>query len=333
MRSIFICVLILLSGCSFLELDSSSGSPSDRELASSDEPLKVQKERNREESLKESIRQNPEEPTKQSLRKRILVLPMKNLSTVGGDELSQFATDEIKNRVAQVDEFVLVPNLEIPNLNQLNPDASETDLNSVLEIARAHGVAAVVWGNIKAIKIRERGNQVGIFQTRYNTVQAMLDVKMVDVVSKKVTIQKEVSAEVTEENTRFFGNRSIASSQASRAEGAVSEALDQMISSFTSEAHRIGWSGRIAKIDVHRYYINAGELSGVSKHQLLRVFGDAEPVIDKESGLVIGMAPGRFKGLLKVVDFFGEDGAIAIVHSGAGFQEKDRVEAFTPPQP
>jgi hypothetical protein len=45
------------------------------------------------------------------------------------------------------------------------------------------------------------------------------------------------------------------------------------------------------------------------------------------------MAPGRFKGFLKVVDFFGEDGAIAIVHSGAGFQEKDRVEAYFPPIP
>ena len=75
----------------------------------------------------------------------------------------------------------------------------------------------------------------------------------------------------------------------------------------------------------------AGEMSGISRGQLLKVFGDGEPVTDLASQQFLGMAPGRFKGILKVVDYFGMDGAIAVIHSGAGFKEKDRVEIYSPP--
>lgn len=252
---------------------------------------------------------------------------------MGGQELCQFAAEEVRNKLGGVDEFIVVREQDVPGASVLNAPANEAELVPLIEAARAHGLVALVIGTLKDVRIKERGNQVGLFQTRYNTVQASLEIKLLDVTTQKFTIVKDFSAEVTEENTRFFGNRSLASTDAVKAEGAVTQAVDQMIPAFSSEAHRIGWSGRIAKIDVHRFYINAGELSGVSRNQLLRVFGEAEPVVDKESGLVIGMAPGRFKGLLKVVDFFGEDGAIAIVHSGAGFQERDRVEAYAPPAP
>ncbi|MFM8269742.1 MAG: hypothetical protein ACKN9V_06085 [Pseudomonadota bacterium] len=313
MARILLLLCFALSSCSFLDLDRAS-SESPREIASMD-------------------RISSQESSKNALRKRILVLPFRNDSSVGGPELSQFAAEEVRNQLSNVNEFIVVREQDVPGASLLNSPANEADLVPLMEAARAHGLVALVLGNLKEVKIKERGNQVGLFQTRYNTVQAIIEVKLLDVITQKYTAMKDLSAEITQENTRFFGSRSIASTDAVKAEGAVTKAIEQMVPTFSSEAHRIGWSGRIAKIDVHRFYINAGELSGVTRNQLLRVFGDAEPVVDKESGLVIGMAPGRFKGLLKVVDFFGEDGAIAIVHSGAGFQERDRVEAYVAPAP
>jgi hypothetical protein len=44
------------------------------------------------------------------------------------------------------------------------------------------------------------------------------------------------------------------------------------------------------------------------------------------------VAPGPFKGILKVVDYFGGDGAVAVIHSGAGFRERDRVEMLAAPE-
>lgn len=330
MARFYLLVCFLISGCALLELKKPSSSESDRDLASLDPAPSVTTAPS---SSKEASLKNIEDSSKQALRKRVLVLPFRNLSGIGNEELSAFAAEEFKNKLSQLDDFILVRDSDVRGLGELLSSGAEPDMNALIEKARAHGVVAIVMGSIKDVQIKEKGNQVGLFQTRYNTVNTSLEVKLIDVITQKTTVEKSTSAEVTEENTRFFGSRSIASTDGSRAEGAVTQAIEQLIPSFASEAQRIGWTGRIAKIDVHRFFINAGELSGVKRNQLLRVFGEAEPVVDKESGLNIGMAPGKFKGLLKVVDFFGEDGAIAILHSGAGFQEKDRVEAYTPPPP
>jgi|694.fasta_scaffold114862_3 hypothetical protein len=317
MKILLILSLFLVSSCSLLELEKYSAQKGERDLASQAEekPIKTT------------------DSGSQALRKRVLVLPFQNKSGMGSEEVGKYAAEEVKNQLSGVNEFIVVPEGEIQGYENLIPPTGEPNYAQIFDKARSLGIVALVLGSVKEVKIQEKGSQIGLFQTRYNTVQTALNIKLYDVATQKVMLDKDTSAEVTQEHTQFFGNRSPASLDSSRAEGAISEAVEKLMPGFISESHRIGWTGRIAKIDVHRYYINAGELSGITKHQLLRVFGDAEPVVDKESGLVIGMAPGRFKGLLKVVDFFGNDGAIAVLHSGAGFLEKDRVEAYLPPQP
>ena len=46
------------------------------------------------------------------------------------------------------------------------------------------------------------------------------------------------------------------------------------------------------------------------------------------SGGFIGKAPGRMKGTIEIVSYFGKDGAIGIIHSGSGFNENDLVEIY-----
>ncbi|NDG25986.1 MAG: hypothetical protein EB120_02270 [Proteobacteria bacterium] len=325
--------LLLLTSCALLDLQKSNSSSEDRELASIEENPGDPITRRQEANLKEKIRFQPGDSASQALRKRILFFPFQNMSGMGGEETGKYAAEELKDKLSQLDEFIVVPEAELQGYETLIPAVGTPNYPLIFEKTRALGIVAFVVGSVKTVKVQERGNQVGLFQTRYNTVQTSLNFKLYDVATQKVMLDKDSEAEVTEEHTKFFGHRAPASMESNRSEGAISEAIEKAMPNFISESRRIGWTGRIAKIDIHRYYINAGEMSGITKNQLLRVFGDALPVVDQESGLVIGMAPGRFKGILKVVDFFGDDGAIAVVHSGAGFLEKDRVEAYIPPQP
>ena len=115
---------------------------------------------------------------------------------------------------------------------------------------------------------------------------------------------------------------------ADNAKNAAARALDKPLKELDQHLARLGWSGRIAKIDFQRYYINAGEVSGLSRGQLLKVYGEGPPIFDPESNIFIGKAPGTFKGVLRIIDFFGRDGAVAVLHSGGNFKEKDRIEAF-----
>jgi hypothetical protein len=271
------------------------------------------------------------ESLKNSVKKRIAILNFHNRTQYGGKELGEYAATSVKENIAKIPDFVIVTEEE------LNPDETITfqdgkyNMKQVFEKARARGVSAIITGTIDDVKIQEKGDEVGLFRTRYNSVTAKVKFQLYDATNEKLLVSKDSTAEAVEEHTRFLANRTIESYDANRAEGAVSKALDKTMPLFSKFAKRISWVGRIVKIEMNRYFINAGEPTGITQGQLLKVFGPSEAIIDDEAQQFIGMAPGRFKGILKVVDYFGNDGAVAIVHAGAGFQEKDRVEIYSPP--
>ncbi len=268
----------------------------------------------------------------QALKKRLLILTFSNKAMHGGKELSEFAAQEVKSEVSKNAEYVIVPEEEIDGYEGFLTETGNYNYQFIFEKARAHGISAIVTGTIEDLRIQEKGDEVGLFQTRYHTVDAVVRLNLYDAGTEHNLMSKSATAQVTEEHTRFFSsNRSPDSYDSNRGRGAVTKALDKLYSSFMNQAKRIAWVGRIAKIDLHRYYINAGEMSGITRGQLLKVFGDGYPIKDYQTGSMLGMAPGRFKGILKVVDYFGQDGAIAIIHSGASFKEKDRVEIYSPP--
>lgn len=275
-----------------------------------------------------------ESTVREALKKRILVLPFLNKTPYGGKELSAHASGEVKSEIGKAsDQYVIVPEEEIDGYDEFVTPANQYNYKKIFERARAHGVSALVTGVIEDLNIQERGDEVGLFQTKYHTIDSQVRLNLFDAATERTLMSRVNEAEVTEEHTRFFSsNRSPDSYDSNRGSGAVSKALEKMFPYFMIQAKKISWVGRIAKIDLHRYYINAGEMSGISRNQLLKVFGDGEPIVDQQSNQFLGMAPGRFKGILKVVDYFGADGAIAVIHSGAGFREKDRVEIYSPPQ-
>jgi hypothetical protein len=91
---------------------------------------------------------------------------------------------------------------------------------------------------------------------------------------------------------------------------------------------KVSWEGRIAAINGDRLYLNVGKISGLQIGDLLKVMEDGDDVYDPESGGHIGRVPGRMKGTLEVISYFGNDGAISIIHSGSGFKENDRIEQY-----
>ena len=269
---------------------------------------------------------------KNSLKKRIVILNFHNRTQYGGRELGEFAAIAVKDSISKMPEFVIITEEELTPDQTITFQDGKYNMKEVFEKARARGVSAIVTGSIDDLRIQERGDEVGLFQTRYHSVTANVKFQLFDATNEKMLIAKNTSAEVIEEHTRFLGNRSIESYDANRGEGAVSKAIQKTLPLFSTFAKRISWVGRIAKIDLSRFYINAGEPTGINRGQLLKVFGPSHPIIDDDSQQFIGMAPGRFKGILKVVDYFGADGAVAIVHAGYGFEEKDRVEIYSPPR-
>ena len=264
-------------------------------------------------------------------KKKILVVKFYNHSGLGGKELGEQAALAVKDKVNSFAEYTFQGEDELEDHEPFYSAGGKMDYKRLFEMARAQGASAVITGVIESVEIKGRGDEVGLFRTKYQTVTATVKFMLHDCGNEKLLFSKAAQAEVTEEHTRFLSSKTEEDYEADRGKGAVEKALDKIFPAFAAHARKIAWVGRIAKIDLHRYYINAGENSGIQKGQLLKVFGSGREIFDEESGSSLGVAPGRFKGILKVVEFFGNDGSVAVMHSGAGFLERDRVEVYTPP--
>jgi hypothetical protein len=77
-----------------------------------------------------------------------------------------------------------------------------------------------------------------------------------------------------------------------------------------------------------RIYLNAGQMTGLQVGDTLKVLDDGEEIFDPVSNQLIGQSPGRVKGTVKVIAYFGKDGSLCVLESGGGFREGDRVELY-----
>ena len=101
----------------------------------------------------------------------------------------------------------------------------------------------------------------------------------------------------------------------------------KVVDSLVNHVRMIDWSARVVKVENKRILINAGRLSGLQAGQNLRVYAKGSEVKDPKSQLSLGQAQGALKGTVKIVDFFGLDGAICEPLAAGKFAQNDMIKA------
>ncbi|MGE3759295.1 MAG: hypothetical protein AB7H97_16135, partial [Pseudobdellovibrionaceae bacterium] len=108
----------------------------------------------------------------------------------------------------------------------------------------------------------------------------------------------------------------------------MGQAFVTLIPRLTASMDKLVWEGRVAMVQGERIFLNVGRISGLNIGDIVKVNDEGDDVYDPQTGSLIGKVPGRLKGTLEVISYFGADGAITLVHSGSGFKENDRVELY-----
>lgn len=265
--------------------------------------------------------------------KKIAVLDFKNVAPHGGTDLERFARDRVEKWMELNGTFAYVSEPQLEAKEPLRDEKGELKMDAVLDAAKDQGVAAVLIGSIEEMGLEESGDDTGFFRTRTLVTRGRIKVRVFDVTTRKEIFTRSEYGRFSTDSTRLLAADAPAVYSHDAGKAAVTEALDRILEELPKYARRIDWSGKVAKVDAPRIYLDAGRLSGLRKGQVLKVYGPLEGVTDAESAKELGKARGRLKGTIRVVDFFGEDGAIALLHSGSGVQEKDRVELYLPRQP
>lgn len=265
------------------------------------------------------------------LRRRVIVLPILNLSPYASESAATIARQSLVNRLNSTGEIITM------SINDLDEDVSQFqkddgyDIKRMLPMVRKVGAHGIVVGRIKQIRTRKIGDSVGIIRKVKAEVTALVDIEMFSAKSGNSMVRETRSASIEEEVTQVaessYKDKALRDNP-QLIRSVVNAAFSQMIMNIVKALRKMSWSGRIALVRGEKLYLNAGRMSGLQVGDILRVTEAKEEVFDPETGGFLGNITGRMKGTVEVISYFGKDGAVTIVHSGSGFDENDLVEFY-----
>ena len=265
------------------------------------------------------------------IKKKIALLTFFNESPMGGEDLAITATEEFRREMAKSRDFIIDPEGEtiFGNSKEIYAGGG-IKLAQLARKAKMSGVNVVVFGRIKEARIRQKSDEVGFVRKVKSLAETYLEIKVYDVLTNKELFSETVDGNMSDDNFKFYQEESEdnLSYRQDLLRYSVKVAVRKYVPKLIKVGSKLDWMGRVAKIIGTRIYVNAGRSSGLNLGDILKVITEGQEIYDPESGAIIGMSQGYVKGTLEVVDYFGTDGAVCILHSGGSVTEGDFVQLY-----
>lgn len=265
------------------------------------------------------------------LKKRIVVLPFLDESSSRSPQLVTDAKNAFSLDLQKTGSFIIVPasDLKIDLTKMIS--GNQYKLEGLADSVKTSGVHAIIEGKLIDIKIKRSADNVGIVRNLTTTFEVIVQLRIITPKNGKEIFNTIKTVSLEQNNVRVaerVETDRFVQENPELIRILVKDAFLEFTPQILSSLDKFSWEGRIAAINGDRLFLNVGRISGVQIGDLLRVTDDSGDVYDPESGLHIGRVEGRLKGTLEVISYFGTDGSIAIIHSGSGFRENDRVEVY-----
>ncbi|MFM6929186.1 MAG: hypothetical protein ACKOX6_12020 [Bdellovibrio sp.] len=267
----------------------------------------------------------------QAPRKRLMILPFLDVSDKRPQSLRDRARGAFISDLNRSGDVIALDSKEI-NLDLSKMiDAGGYKMADVSKAASALGANAVLEGKILDIRIKRKSDNVGIVRHLTSSFEVVAQVRVVTARTGKELFNTIKTVTLEDQGVRVaerVDSDKYMQNNPDLIEVIVKDAFLDFTPQVLAALEKVSWEGRIAAINGDRIYLNVGKVSGLQMGDLLKVLEEGDDVYDPESGTHIGRVPGRVKGTLEVISYFGTDGSIAIIHSGSGFKENDRIELY-----
>lgn len=265
-------------------------------------------------------------------RHRILVLPFLDERMDKSQAMGDVARQTVIRELVKTRQFVVVALEDFPqDPKKYLTEENDYDLAQISKIAAGMGVSAVLEGKVLNIRARRVGDSVGLIRQMKAQISTQVRMRIFAGKNGKEILNEVRTADTEATSTRMGERGDLTQSLSEDPElvrTAIRKAFLSAVPNVLRSVEKLAWEGRVAMVSGERIFLNAGRLSGLQVGDILKVTEEGEDVYDPDTGRFIGTAPGRLKGTVEVVSYFGKDGAIAVIHSGSGFQENDRIELY-----
>jgi hypothetical protein len=196
--------------------------------------------------------------------------------------------------------------------------------------AKLSGVNLVVYGRITHARVRQKADEIGFVRKTKSYAESIVEVRVFDVVANKEIFIDKMNGNINDASFRFFMSDRNANVDYRRGllRYSVKVATRRFVPKLNQLGSKLDWTGRVARILGSKIYVNAGRRSGLNVGDILKIMTEGQEIYDPESGALLGVSKGEVKGTLEVIDYFGPDGSVAILHSGGSVTEGDFVQLY-----
>jgi hypothetical protein len=271
----------------------------------------------------------------QELKKRVVVLPILDKKNLRSPELLKHAQEAFMDALNESGELIAVDS------SVLKLDLTKFIKNNMYDL-RAIGIASNKVGISSLLEPRiidmrfqnedpSKVDNSSSLKTRKVVFEVVVQARLFNIHSEQELFNTVKTVTISDANSVVPENLTsdnFFSRNPELAEILIKDALLDFNKKLVDSMKLVTWEGRIAAMQGEKVYLNVGKISGVRVGDILKVVEDSNEIYDPELGYHVGKVQGRVKGTLEIVGFFGQDGAISVLHSGAGFKENDRVEVY-----
>lgn len=238
------------------------------------------------------------------------------------------ATNILTTMLHETGNFIVVPQQDMESiLNQQKMGASGAiNASTAAEMGKVLGLNAILTGAITSYAELVEGSNTFLSQSKTQVAKVGVDYRIVDTTTGVLIFASHGNGEFRKESGGLLGFGSKSSYDTSLKDGALRDALSKAMNKISEQLTGDLWSGRIAQVKGNLVYINAGQQTGLQIGDNLIVQELGEEIIDPQTGVSLGRAPGVVRGKLKIASFFGKNGSVASIVSGSNFKNNDLVK-------
>lgn len=210
------------------------------------------------------------------------------------DPMRKQALDILSAKLAASGKFIL---LERDGLEELIAEAGKG--------MQKIGADYIILGSITKFGRKVEGDQRILSQTKTQTVEAGVSIRLVDVSSGLIIYSDEASgfAETTSKTTLGVGGK--AGFDATLSDKAISAALSQLVENIINKCMDKPWRGYVLTVEDGNYVISGGKTQGITEGATFSLLKKGKMVTNPQTGIKIEM-PGTKMGTLKVVTTMGD---------------------------
>ena len=265
------------------------------------------------------------------VKKKIALLPFFNESPFESEDLEVNATEELRMELSRSGEFIVDS-----TATKLFGPSKEIYVGGGMKLvqltrqAKIAGINFIIFGRVIDARVREKSDEIGIVRQTKSYTESKVEVRVFDVNAGKEIYTDTLQGYADDSTYRFFASdrEDYLSYRRELLRYAVRVGARKAVPKIIELSSKLDWVGRVAKIIGTKVYLNAGRESGINIGDILRIITEGTEIYDPETGALIGMSKGDMKGTIEIVDYFGADGAIAILHSGGQVLEGDFVQLY-----